>query len=372
MKKTLLVAALAMGFTGAAQAADSVTLYGLIDAGIGYENVKAPGYSHSKIGATQGVSGGSRFGLRGSEDLGDGLKAIFTLESGFNNENGKSAQGGRLFGRQATVGLASDSWGTLEFGRQKNFASKLMETAIDPFGTNFDLASAGAAFGSAQSVRYDNMIAYQTPNFDGFRLGVGYSFNGDDTAGSNFATNENNRAITVGGSYINGPLAVIATYDRVNFATNSGDRDAKLQSYILGAAYDFEVVKVSAAWGQTFDGWYAGAKLGGNFDTQPAGVASMPGLYKAAEGFRADSMMLGATVPFGASKVMASWQRVDPKNDKLFGNGADKTTNIFALGYTYDLSKRTNLYAYASYAKNFAFTEDVKDTAVAVGVRHRF
>ena len=91
MKKTLLAVALLTGFAGgAAQAADSVTLYGLIDAGIGYEKVKFNGNSQSRVAGVQGVSSGSRFGLRGSEDLGDGLRAVFNLEGGFGPMNGQS------------------------------------------------------------------------------------------------------------------------------------------------------------------------------------------------------------------------------------------------------------------------------------------
>ena len=83
-----------------------------------------------------GVQNGSRWGLRGSEDLGDGLRAVFTLESGFDSGNGKPGQSSRLFGRQATIGLASDSWGQLDFGRQTNIASKYFGS-IDPFGAGF-------------------------------------------------------------------------------------------------------------------------------------------------------------------------------------------------------------------------------------------
>ena len=75
--------------------------------------MRAPGFNQNRIGTVQGVNSGSRFGLRGSEDLGDGLRAIFTLEGGITPLNGKSAQSGRLFGRQATVGLSDDSWGAI-------------------------------------------------------------------------------------------------------------------------------------------------------------------------------------------------------------------------------------------------------------------
>jgi len=367
MKKTLLAAALATGFAGAAHAADTtVTLYGLIDSGIGYEQVKGPdGFKQSRVGATTGVSGGSRWGLKGTEDLGDGLKAIFTLESGFDSENGGSTQGGRLFGRQATVGLASDAWGKLELGRQTNMASKYIGD-ISPFGTDYGIAGIGTAFGSAKSLRLDNMAMYQSPSFSGFSFGVGYSFNADDEKDGNFATGDNNRVITVGARYKNGPLNVAVTYDRLN-PTNavSDEQDTSLQEYIVGAAYDFEVVKVHAAWGQTYDGWFSGASMG----TSPAGFKSL-GSLRVVEGARVDSMMLGVTVPLGSTKLFGAWQRADPKNDKL--TGGDEAFNVFALGVTYDLSKRTNLYAYGAYGDNFAFQEDVKNTAMAVGIRHRF
>src|SRR5690606_26557771 len=110
-----------------------------------------------------GVQNGSRWGLRGSEDLGDGLRAVFTLESGFNPNDGQQAQGGsltgqtRLFGRQATIGLASNAWGQLDFGRQTNIASKYFGS-IDPFGAGFGQANIGTAFSSANTTRYDNMV----------------------------------------------------------------------------------------------------------------------------------------------------------------------------------------------------------------------
>ncbi len=110
MKKTLLAAAMLTTFAGLAQAETSVTLYGVIDTGIGYNKIKGDGYDGSKLGMINGIQAGSRWGLRGSDDLGDGLRAVFTLESGFDSANGQRGQSGRLFGRQATIGLANDAW----------------------------------------------------------------------------------------------------------------------------------------------------------------------------------------------------------------------------------------------------------------------
>ena len=370
MKKTLLAATLLAGFAGAAQAADSVTLYGLIDAGVGYERVKFDGHAQSRFGGVQGVSSGSRFGLRGTEDLGDGLRAVFTLEGGFGPMNGNSLQNGRLWGRQATVGLDSDSWGRLEFGRQTNLASKYFGS-IDPFSISYNTANMGTTFGSANTMRLDNMVLYQTPSMGGFKVGVGYSFSADDTVTDSkqtgFESGNNNRVLTAGIQYVNGPLNLAAAYDRFNPSNDSagGKSSARIQEYIVGGSYDFEVVKLAAAFGQTRDGWFVGQNMG----TTPDGMEKL-GTFKLADGFRANSYMIGATVPLGRHAVFGSWQRATPSNNRLTGD--DATFNVYSLGYTYDLSKRTNLYAYASYGDNYAFQRDATDTAVAVGVRHRF
>lgn len=370
MKKTFLAMALLVGFGGAAQAADSVTLYGLIDAGMGYEQVKFKGHKQSRVGTVQGVSSGSRFGMRGVEDLGDGVRAIFTLEAGFGPMNGKSAQNGRLFGRQATVGLDSDDWGRLEFGRQTNMASKFLGS-IDPFSISYNTANLGTTFSSANTMRLDNMVLYQTPSFDGLKFGIGYAFNADDTldedGSKGFQTNDNNRVITTGLQYLNGPVNVAVVYDRMNVSNNlkGGKTTDSVQAYAIAGSYDFEVVKVAAAFGQTRNGWFVGQDMG----TTPNGMQDL-GSFRGADGFRANSYMLGATVPMGRHAVFGSWQRAEPKNSKLTGD--DATFNVYSLGYTYDLSKRTNLYAYAAYADNYAFQRDARDTAVAVGLRHKF
>jgi len=355
MKKTLLAVALAAGFAGAAQAETSVTLYGLIDAGLGYNRIKLHDAKQSRFGAVDGVNSGSRFGLRGTEDLGDGLKAVFQLEGGFSPNTGNHAQNNRMFGRQATIGLESDAWGRLDFGRQTNLASKYF-TPIDPFGLSYETANLGTAFGSANTMRLDNMVMYQTPSFSGLQLGVAYSFNASGEG--NFRTSDNNRVITVGAQYANGPLTVALSYDRMN-PESSIDTDARIQQYNIGAAYDFEVVKVSAAFGQTRDGWFV--------STDARGLP-VPD-FVLADGSRVNSYMLGATVPLGAHKVFASWQRADPKDDRL---GDDASMDVYSLGYTYDLSKRTNLYAYVSYADDYLFVQDLRSTAVAFGLRHRF
>ncbi len=376
MKKSLLAAALLAGLSSVAHAeTTSVELYGILDAGVGYTKIKGnDGFSASRFGAVQGNQSGSRFGMRGKEDLGDGLSAIFTLEGGFTILDGKSAQNSRLFGRQATLGLNSNEWGKIEFGRQTNIASKFFGP-IDPFAISFNTTDLGTTFGSSNSLRVDNLALYQSPVIGGFQFGVGYSFN-DDTSRTNnegqntgFNTADNNRLITTGINYKNGPVYLAASYDRLNptDAGVGGQSAAKPQEYSLGGVYDFEVVKVHAAFSQTRDGWFTGMTLG----TAPSTRYQDTDTYKLRKGFRANSYMVGLTAPIGArTALFTSYQRATPNGDGLTGD--DHTFNIFGLGATYELSKRTNFYAYGSYANNYAFQEGVKEMTVAVGLRHRF
>jgi general bacterial porin, GBP family len=118
-KISAAVAAFVALAAASAHAQSSVTLYGLIDAGLMYtNNVKKGGSEGALVQATSGNINGSRFGLRGAEDLGGGLQAIFVLENGYNVQNGKLGQNGRLFGRQAFVGLSNKEYGAVTLGRQ--------------------------------------------------------------------------------------------------------------------------------------------------------------------------------------------------------------------------------------------------------------
>ncbi|HEY9321872.1 putative porin [Achromobacter deleyi] len=375
LTKTLLVGAILAGMAGAAQAETSVTLYGIVDLGLTYQRGKVGttdsnrgvygGDYQSRIGMNDGIQNGSRFGLRGTEDLGDGLSAVFTLESGFTANNGNRSQGDRLFGRQATIGLSSQ-WGLLELGRQTNIASKYFGD-IDPFSLDYLNANMGMAFSAANTVRYDNMVMYQTPVWSGFQGGVGYSFSTDDVEGpTGFRTKENNRAITAGVRYDNGPLKLALSYDVQYRKPNQ----PQPQQFIIGGAYDFEVVKLSLAYGRSEDGVFAGqdfSLMGGR--QQSGGPAMGQGFSNGRftwDGLRINSYMVGVSAPIGgASNIFASWQRADP-NKNLYA------MDIYSVGYTYDLSKRTNLYALASYADGAAFINGNKISTVGAGIRHRF
>ncbi|WP_028216672.1 porin [Paraburkholderia oxyphila] len=204
---TVALAAGALFATSPASAQSSVTLYGVIDEGIDYTN-NSGGHSlwHMRDGTYDGVYG-SRWGLRGSEDLGGGLSAIFKLESGFSLENGQMRQGGLLFGRQAYVGLSDASYGTLTFGRQYDSVVDYLQpvTAPGTFGGPF--VHAGDIDNTDNSFRVDNSVKYASPKFGGLQFGGMYSFTN---------TNAPGRGTTgmwsLGATYSNGGLTVAGAY----------------------------------------------------------------------------------------------------------------------------------------------------------------
>ncbi|OXR50437.1 porin [Pusillimonas sp. T2] len=389
MKKSLLTAALVAGFAAtAAQAETSVTLYGIVDGGINYQQFKGTtsagnSFKSNYTGFASGVNSGSRWGLKGSEDLGDGLKAVFQLESGFDLGTGESGQNvtgneTRLFGRQATVGLQSDVWGLIELGRQTNIASKYFAGVASPFGTDFGQANIGSAFSAAGSMRYDNMVMYQTPKFSGFQFGLGYSFNanGSGTPDNAQGQRQDQRAWTTGLRYENGPLAAALTYDQLKNSENglANQSGVTAKAWALAVSYDFEVAKVYAGGGQTRNGWFAGnsSLIGADYvDTYDASLTPF-GSRNFNQDLKVNSYTLGVSAPIGAnSMIMASWMMADPSNEGARNWGNDKQ-NVYSIGYTYSLSKRTNFYALGSYANGVNFQDDLKATQVVAGIRHRF
>lgn len=383
--KTLVASAvLAMSSTVAQAADSSVTLYGIIDAGLQVSTQSlANGYSSSNVGMANGVQQGNRFGIKGSEDLGNGLRATFALEAGFNLGSGASQQNGTLFGRQSWVGVESNSLGYARMGKQYNFATDYVG-AIDPFLLGFGQANMGTTFGAANTTRYNNMIKYQTPSFSGLTAGVGYSFanglaslyadpsnfGGYVPANTyNYATNNNARTLTAGVQYVSGPLTVVGSYDVMYGAQDRvGSNAANPSQWIVGGAYDFKVAKVAAAYSQTRNGWINGqASVDSTFSINSYGGAAGGVLYD--PNFGANSYLLGATVPVtGTQKVFASYQYATP----LASVGAGANLSIYSVGYQYDFSKRTNAYAYASQAQNYAFLDGAKSTVFGVGLRHQF
>ena len=332
MQKKLIVLAVAgLVSSGAFAAENNVTLYGIVDVGLVHDSgsINGSAATGSSTRLDSGVSQGSRIGLKGTEDLGGGLKTSFLAETGFcadNNTtgycsggtagpgvNGKSVNsglyGGNFMSRQAWLNLSGD-FGTLSAGRQYTPGWGLT-ASFDPFGAG----TAGQINNlfNASLYRANNSVAYVTPNMGGFSAVYAHAF-GEITNNSKAVSGD-----TIGANYANGPLAVGAAYLTVNDpAGNSGDL---LKNTNLGASYNFGVAKLDAEYETT--------------KSSPLGITNTD----------ASNWMIGATVPMGGgvgSHLAVSY--ID-HNDKTAVN---KDATQVGVGYFYGLSKTTTLYtAYA-------------------------
>ena len=349
MKKSLVALAVLGALTGSAYAADSVQLYGIIDMGVEHFNNDGSS-SITKLGT--GVQSGSRIGLKGTEDLGGGLTALFQAETGFcaNGVGGPNSAtsyctGGGFMQRTSIVGLKGD-FGTLVGGRMYSLTFN-DQAAVDPFG--YGLVGAISDNGTIGApARVSQAVAYVSPNFSGFGLAGAYVF------GDSLGTTKTTGGYNLHAGYNNGPLMVGLDYLRVN--NNNGD--ALVKHTMLVGTYDFGVAKLAAMYAQNKPDAAVG---GGNFQ----------------------AWMLGATVPVGPGAILASYTQ--SKNKDV----AATTSKQYALGYTYALSKRTNLYTSYAHMSNDAGASLIVNDATgnndapmgpgglsssgfALGIRHQF
>ena len=204
MKKQAICMTLSCLFVAGAHAQNSVTLYGVIDEGFDYTN-NVNGKKDYEL--QSGYAQGSRWGLKGAEDLGGGVKAIFTLENGFNVNNGRLGQGGLEFGRQAFVGLSDATYGTVTLGRQyDSVVDFLAQTTANGNWAGYLFAHPYDNDNTDNSFRVNNTVKYTSPTWAGFQFGGMYGFS--NVAGG-FA---NNRLMSVGAQYTYGGLLIAAAY----------------------------------------------------------------------------------------------------------------------------------------------------------------
>jgi general bacterial porin, GBP family len=344
MKKTWVALAVAGAFAaGAAQAQSSVTLYGIADVNV---QMRDPASGKSTVGVNSGHQSGSRWGLRGSEDLGGGLKGIFTLEGGYDVDRGMLGQGNRLFGRQAFVGLQG-GFGTVALGRLSALSSGTgsldMFGFVDPFLTGF--GGLNLVFSSANALRVDNAIAWQSPRWGGFQFGASHSFNANGAETPDRDTNTHVTGFAAG--FGGGPFRAAVTYDIINNPSGASDQK-HLQ---IGGTFDLAMVKLHAGY----------AKEDNIFVFNSVGITN---------GSDADAWMVGATLKLGAGSLMASFNNYD--NDAVAG--VERDLRRYGIAYSHPLSRRTNLYA--SVAENDG-RKSLKNSAFdyrqyTVGVRHLF
>jgi len=311
-------------------AQSSVTLYGVVDTGIEYVNhIGAASDSVVRMNTLSGMVP-SRWGLRGTEDLGSGMKANFALESGFAPDSGVMNQGGRLFGRQAWVGL-SGNWGQVSLGRQYTM---LFWAMLDPDILGPNTFGSGSLDSYIPNARADNAVAYRG-KFGGLTLGATYSFGrdvvnagpspaGTNCAGENPADRAACREWSAMIQYETKQYGVAAAYDSIRGApgafgglNTSGKSDDRLS---LNAYALLDRVKLGTGWlrrdnegsaTRLSDLWYAGA----SWDVTPAFNVAGQVYY-------------------------------------LRFHGSDNKAMLYALRGTYNFSKRTAIYATAGYINN--------------------
>ena len=311
-----------------------VTLYGVADAWIGSSKVEVGGVgTRQNVVDSSGVNG-SRWGLKGTEDLGGGMKAVFTVESGFGIDTGTSAQGGLLFGRQAFVGLQG-GFGTVSLGRQYSGYWELQGQVNHNYSAFTFESNAGVAANGIPEYTYrlNNSIKYFSPVVNGFSGVASYGFgeNKNTPLVGNSATN----IASFNLSYANGPLLV--GYGHQDETQASGDKN---KYNLIGGTYDFGVVKLL--------GSYSKIKNNTTKDKE---------------------YQVGAVVPFGAAAISAGFTRSTSDVGAVSNTGKG-----YAILATYDLSKRTGLYAAAVNTKAHVLNAvaETKTTKYGVGIRHFF
>jgi len=395
MKKTLLAAALLAGFAGAASAQSSVTLYGVLDAGVRYQNWNLSNGPFSKVDVStssiafqSGSQSSSRFGLKGVEDLGSGNQVVWNLEAQINVGTGDATRpdSTNMWNRASVIGLRNDAWGQFDMGRQLNLAFKFAGLPIDSaFGVNAPIINISGVMG-VTGIRNNNMLMYQSPSLSGFKVGAQYSFNTGLTTstqaltgggvanaaqGSSFDTGNNMRNISGAVSYTNSGFYVAGVYDQYIPANNTiaGQNGTKVSSWILAGAYDAKVVKVGAAYNQV-----RGGLINGPSTVSIASEIVNPfanGGIVFADGAGTNAWNINASAPVGANgTVMAAYQGLTHTGVVADIGGATQLT--WGLGYSYAFTKRTNVYAMYTYVNNYLGIAGLSGNTGTVGLRHTF
>ncbi|MCX7257745.1 MAG: porin [Polaromonas sp.] len=335
MKKSLIALAV-LASSGAAMAQSSVTLYGLVDAAVAHTSATdAAGNKTNQNRVESSGANNSRWGLKGTEDLGNGLKANFVLEAGFNTDTGTDAQtvgaAGTAFGRQAFVGLSGD-FGAVTLGRQYTAYDALRAATNNLYDTN--VATTNTVWGNAvagYANRVSNSIAYTSPVFSGVS-GAAVVALGEDKSNTNPVSQNNSLHI----KYANGPVLAGYAFQEEKTGTTTSKYN------LLAGSYDFGV-----------------AKLTGGFNMAKQGTA------------KDKEFQVGVSAPVGAAATVAAGYSYS--KGQVAGVTTVKGSGLSLLG-TYSLSKRTTAYAglNAMKFKDGADNTTGKSSMVAVGVRHTF
>ena len=378
MKKTLAAVAVLGAFAGSALAAD-VTLYGVIDTGLNWTQTKGSGFADATKNVTtdsfsmaSGQNSGPRFGLKGTEDLGDGWKVGFNLENSFKSDTGSLDKGNRLFHREALLFVQSP-YGELSMGRTGALDAgtgryNLMGSNATPFGTGLDTIGASTLILKGTGSRMDNTVTYQSPTFAGVTVYAQASLKKSDIDDTGAAvagqegSSDAERYYGLGAKFSAEGLNAGLVFSTTDYSRNYVNKDDDDNGYVVSGFvnYDFGMVKPMLA----AQYWDNGDKLN---DVKTTTTAKRTGT----KGY---GIELGATAPVlgGTVKAAAGWNDYEDVAD----TDTDYNNWLVGVSYEYKLSKRTTLYTGAGYSevktKATATTSKVKTTEVLAGLVHTF
>ncbi|MGZ2749236.1 porin [Burkholderia stagnalis] len=378
------IAVAAFAASSAAMAQSSITLYGMLDAGIGYtSNING----HQRFGLDGGAAGSNKWGLKGQEDLGGGLKAVFRIENGFNIATGGIGGQGpigstrSLFNRQAFVGLASDRYGTVRMGRQIDAVTEMVQGLTGDAISASTFSTPGDVDNNDNTTNQNNAVKYISPIINGFQAEGAYSFGGVPGAmGSG-------QSWSVAANYAQGGLTVAGGYFRAANQGENGWLNATAQpmfgatlgypssGYSGGNAFRSAGIAQIAAQYQvgpyTAGLRYSNAQYHGN-DGQPSIHFNVLGALLQYQVTPALSLATGYTYVYGSAAT-----------PKQAAEGRTMASiNQVSLGATYSLSKRTAVYAMGAYVHALGAQASVADfgntasggnqVQVNVGMHHSF
>lgn len=380
MKKTLISAAVICAVCGSAYASD-VTLYGVVDTGLGYtysdDDVAGKSADH-EFAMVSGQSTGSRFGLKGTEDVAEGLKVGFVLENGFDSDTGALGESGVIFNREAQL-FIDTAYGKLSFGRVG-----LLHSDAGSFGMMGDLSAFGTGWADIignqnmvfayKPARMDNTVTYVSPDFYGLKIHAQYSMGKTAAATDKVHKQIENESSTdryfaLGASYKIEALELYGLVDYVNKASYSEHATDTLAHHgkdqytvTLGGNYDFDVAKVYLA-AQYFDN---AAAVGGEADETGFDLAKNDKAYGDIEGY---GIVAGTSVPVCGGSVKFSAGYMHAESDKT-----NKKANRWTAGagYQYPVSKRTNVYTGVGYVQDSVNNRDPYAVQVVAGLKHSF
>ena len=384
MKKSLIALAVASAAMAGSAYAANVEVYGLLDTSLAYVYADPDASGHDgegKFTMENAREFGSRFGLRGSEDLGNGMKVGFVLESGIKSDSGELDQGGRLFGREAHINLRGD-FGYLAFGLQPVFGSTLGQhglfRAIDPLFANYTEAFGSGHASASMWTRVDNAISYVTPNWAGFNFYAMYSFQNDSTKktyrhNADEGSSGVDRYAALAARYQQGALEAVAVYDTTMYGNDRATgttHDDNGQTFTFGGNYTFDNGLKILAFGQ----WFEDQEL-----NRSGAMGNALQLHRGSTGYGfvdGYGVSLGVNYPIGGgvAKAQVAYRDMDNQLDQEFNRWT------VAAAYDYPLSKRTAVYVMTGYSqesmegeyKDAKFDADPSAYEFTFGMVHRF